>query len=113
MGESLAGLFVLETLLREPTLFDHYVAFDPSLWWDRGVLVDSARAGLAMPGTKRRTLFVAQSRDDRDDVTARLGALLRTARPVGLRWTHVSRPELTHATVFRAMKPTALVDALR
>jgi uncharacterized protein len=31
VGESLAGLFVVETLLRESTLFDHYVAFDPSL----------------------------------------------------------------------------------
>src|SRR3954462_8314230 len=42
VGESLAGLFIVETFLREPTTFDHYVAFDPSLWWNHGVLVDSA-----------------------------------------------------------------------
>ena len=33
VGESLAGLFVVETLLLELGLFDTYLAFDPSLWW--------------------------------------------------------------------------------
>jgi predicted alpha/beta superfamily hydrolase len=32
VGESLAGLFVVETFLLEPDLFDTYVAIDPSLW---------------------------------------------------------------------------------
>jgi uncharacterized protein len=31
VGESLAGLFVVETLILEPELFDTYIAFDPSL----------------------------------------------------------------------------------
>jgi predicted alpha/beta superfamily hydrolase len=47
VGESLAGLFIVETLLEAPAMFDHYVAFDPSLWWDRGALVDAAPARLA------------------------------------------------------------------
>src|ERR1043166_288613 len=34
-GESRPGLFVLETLLVEPDLFDHYVAVDPSGWWNQ------------------------------------------------------------------------------
>lgn len=34
MGESLAGLFVVDTLLNEPELFQDYVAISPSLWWD-------------------------------------------------------------------------------
>src|SRR5205823_5006607 len=38
VGESLAGLFVLETLALEPDLFDIYVAIDPSLWWNGGQL---------------------------------------------------------------------------
>ena len=31
VGESLAGLFVVETFFLEPDLFDSYIAFDPSL----------------------------------------------------------------------------------
>ena len=42
VGESLAGLFVLETLLQKPALFDTYTVFDPSLWWNKGYLVDGA-----------------------------------------------------------------------
>ncbi len=34
IGESLAGLFIVETFLLEPDLFDSYIAFDPSLWWN-------------------------------------------------------------------------------
>jgi hypothetical protein len=32
VGESLTGLFVVETFFTEPDLFDSYIAFDPSLW---------------------------------------------------------------------------------
>ncbi|MFO0944200.1 MAG: alpha/beta hydrolase-fold protein [Pirellulales bacterium] len=39
VGESLAGLFVVETCLLEPTLFDRYIAMDPSLWWNDHQLV--------------------------------------------------------------------------
>ncbi|WP_420155882.1 alpha/beta hydrolase [Siphonobacter sp.] len=39
IGESLAGLFVVETFLLTPDLFDHYIAFDPSLWWNNHYLV--------------------------------------------------------------------------
>jgi predicted alpha/beta superfamily hydrolase len=42
VGESLAGLFVVETLLLEPTMFDTYIAFDPSLWWNKGKLFADA-----------------------------------------------------------------------
>jgi len=42
VGESLAGLFVVETFLLEPSLFDTYIAFDPSLWWNNRKLVDGA-----------------------------------------------------------------------
>lgn len=34
IGESLAGMFVVETYLKEPGLFSAYGAISPSLWWD-------------------------------------------------------------------------------
>src|SRR6185503_3938979 len=42
VGESLAGLFIVETFLLEPDLFDTYIAFDPSLWWNNKKLVNGA-----------------------------------------------------------------------
>jgi predicted alpha/beta superfamily hydrolase len=124
IGESLAGLFVVETFLREPALFDRYIAFDPSLWWNRGALVDSARAlvvgsGSVSPGaarahrTHRRIVYFAASRDDIDDETARLAATLRAAAPRNVSWTYDARPDLTHPTIFRALAPAAITHVLR
>jgi hypothetical protein len=121
VGESLAGLFVLETLLADPSLFTHYVALDPSLWWNGGALVDSAGAALARgdaggrAGARppARTLYLASSKDDVDDRTGTFAAALRAARPRGLTWTYARRPDLTHATIFRGVEGAALANALR
>jgi len=122
IGESLAGLFIVEIFLREPTLFDHYIAFDPSLWWNHGALVDSAPALLAAASTSgvthrsarrmpSRTLYVAASRDDIDNQTGRLAAALTSGS--GFAWTYTSRPDLTHPTIFRALAAAALTTLLR
>ncbi|MBV9879060.1 MAG: alpha/beta hydrolase [Gemmatirosa sp.] len=113
VGESLAGLFVAETFLTTPTLFTHYVAFDPSIWWNHAALLDSAPSRLAAGVFAGRTLFLSSSRDDVDGYTARLAAALRAAAPRGLAWTFVPRPDLTHATIFHAAGPAALAGALR
>lgn len=115
IGESLAGLFIVETALRQPTLFDHYVAFDPSLWWNKGLLVDSASALLSAAPTSasRRTLYVAASQDDIDNQTTRLAGILRMRSPMWLSLTFEPRPDLTHATIFHALEITGLVNALR
>jgi predicted alpha/beta superfamily hydrolase len=115
VGESLAGLFVVETFLREPAMFDHYVAFDPSLWWNNASLVDSARAVMAAAPSNtmlHRTLYFAGSSDDIGNGAARLDSALRAAPPRGLAWTYAARPDLTHPTIFRALAPEALIAAL-
>lgn len=114
VGESLAGLFVVETFLVEPTLFAHYVALDPSVWWNAGALIDSASARLTALDAASRTLYLATSNvADIATGTARLAEQLRTTRPPGLAWRYESRPDLTHATIFRGVGPAALARALR
>jgi predicted alpha/beta superfamily hydrolase len=113
IGESLAGLFVVETLLEEPTLFTHYIALDPSLWWNAGMLVDSAAARIAAFDAAARTLYLASSREPSTAVgSARLDSLLRARPPSGLRWRYEPRPDLEHSTIFRALEGAALADAL-
>jgi predicted alpha/beta superfamily hydrolase len=112
VGESLAGLFVVETLLLEPSLFDHYVAFDPSLWWNGGALVDAAGRSLTRLGAARRTLYLTSSSQDIDAQTTRLAGVLRASAPRSLTWIHTPRPDLMHATIFRGEAPVALGFAL-
>ena len=113
IGESLAGLFVVETFLEEPKLFTHYIALDPSVWWNAGAMVDSASARLAAFVAAPRTLFLATSREPSSAVgSAQLADLLRASPPRLLRWTYEPRPDLTHANIFSSLEVRALVYAL-
>lgn len=95
VGESLAGLFVVETLLVEPELFDIYIAFDPSLWWNGGKLLD------AKPPAKK-TLYLATS-DEKELAAAaeRLAAALRKT----MRVQYEPMPQERHSTIYH---PAAL-----
>src|SRR5690606_28730687 len=65
IGESLAGLFVMETFFLSPEMFDHYMAFDPSLWWNNHYLVRTAKEHLAqMPSTEKRLWFAGSDTED-------------------------------------------------
>jgi predicted alpha/beta superfamily hydrolase len=101
VGESLAGLFVVETLALEPDLFDTYIAIDPSLWWNGGQL--AKRLSAHPPAAGRKTLYVAVSADGLPDVDAALKTSLGMAP--GLGFTYEAWPGETHATVYH---PAAL-----
>lgn len=104
VGESLAGLFVIETLLEEPDLFDTYIAFDPSLWWNAGALVERAaeRIGAA---AGRRLYFASSGDGDVDDLIRRFADVLAARAPSNLAWHFEPMPDETHATIYH---PAAL-----
>jgi uncharacterized protein len=103
VGESLAGLFVVETLVVEPDLFDTYIAFDPSLWWNGGALVVAARTRL--PTFAGRTLYLASSSEDIDARTKQLADVLAVHAPTTLTWHFEPMPEERHSTIYH---PAAL-----
>lgn len=106
VGESLAGLFVLETFFLEPDLFDSYIAVDPSLWWNGGELTARVGERLAAMGAGRTSVFVAASADSAE-LTAKLAAVFGAASgPDGLVFRHVPLEAETHATVYH---PAALL----
>jgi predicted alpha/beta superfamily hydrolase len=106
VGESLAGLFVVETFLLEPDLFDTYIAFDPSLWWNRQALVQGAGERLRARPKMEKTLYFASS-DEPGIVapTERLAEVLTKAAPPGLHWHYEKMPEEKHSTIYH---PAAL-----
>lgn len=106
VGESLAGLFVVETFFVEPELFDTYIAIDPSLWWNRESLVGCAAERLRARTRLDASLYLASS-DEKGiaDGTGRLAAILGRRAPPGLRWHYERMPEERHATIYH---PAAL-----
>ena len=106
VGESLAGLFVVETLLREPDLFDTYIAFDPSLWWDNAALVERAARMLRERPVAKKRLYLASSNEPAlVDLVGRFAAVLAKGVAPGLTWTYRPMPDETHATIYH---PAAL-----
>ena len=103
VGESLAGLFVIETLLREPDLFESYLAFDPSLWWNGEELVNKAASILREEPKLEKTLYFASSSNEK--LGEKLAEILRTEAPPGLHWHYEAMPEEKHSTIYH---PAAL-----
>ena len=110
IGESLAGLFVVETFLVEPTLFDGYIAADPSVWWNEQALVRSANERLAWWAAGKRALYVATADyQETQDAIATLATALRIQAPTGVTWVWEPMPNEHHSTIY----PTAALHGIR
>lgn len=112
MGESLAGLFVVDTLLAEPGLFADYIAISPSLWWDDRRALRQAAQPLSRSEATGRRLYLAIANEG-GTMADGVGMLKRAveALPAGrlaFRFSDRSATE-THSTIYHA----AALDALR
>ena len=58
IGHSLGGLFVVNTLLNHTHLFNAYIAIDPSLWWDKKLLVKQAKEKLSLINFEGISLYM-------------------------------------------------------
>lgn len=105
VGESLAGLFVVETFLLEPDLFDTYIAFDASLWWNDLKLIDGAAARLKKNLELKKTLYFASSSDDTAGITQRFADVLTKNAPKSVNWHYEKMPDEKHSTIYH---PAAL-----
>lgn len=104
IGESLAGLFIVETYLREPKLFGGYAAISPSLWWDKERLSFEAKRNVTPAQSQHRLyLTIANEGGEQQAATDRLLSALPSASSV----CHAPRPDLTHAIIYHAVSPTA------
>ena len=113
VGESLAGLFVIETMLLEPKLFDRYIAVSPSLWWNNQSLVRNAHEQLVDAIGHNMRLFMTSA--DEADIAphaAELARKLGEGAPSTLQWVYEPHPEEHHDTIFRATRTAAFRSAL-
>lgn len=114
VGESLAGLFVIETLFLEPDMFSGYVAFSPSLWWNDHELVRKAEERLGQWNERGGALyFTAADETDIVRYTDALQSILSKSPPPGLYTMYAPKPDEHHDTIFRAAKEEGLRTVLR
>lgn len=109
IGESLAGLFIVETFFLEPQMFDTYIALSPSLWWNHEELVRKAGERLKAGTELRKTLYLSSANEEEIvSATTRLADVLRAGAPAGLRWEYKPRPDLRHDNIYRTVAPQVL-----
>lgn len=106
IGESLAGLFVVETYMAEPGLFDGYGAIDPSLWWDKEALSKLAATKIGARQNDR-PLFIAIAKEQSEEPAA-VTRVVAAVRAEGGRLCFNPRSDLTHATIYQQLSPQAL-----
>jgi hypothetical protein len=106
IGESLAGLFVVETFLEQPQLFDHYIALDPSLWWNRAHVTTDLAERVAAHDYSGKQLWIATSSDPK---LVQLGkgfsANLAALKLADFKVVYQPMPDETHMSIYH---PAAL-----
>lgn len=103
LGESVAGLFIVNTWLDEPSLFTNYAAINPSLWWNQ--IANGQRAAETVKdGIERGRIYLTYSNEG--PMTA--AATMMVARAAAEGGCLVPRPDLTHATTYQQVMPQAL-----
>lgn len=111
---SLGGLFVLDTFLERPEMFDDYIALTPSIWWDGGRIADEAAAKLASHGPSDRRIYFAMGDEGVGNRTgewlATLVKAFETSAPQGLKWAFVDR---SGSEEHRTMALISWLDAMR
>lgn len=102
IGESLAGLLITEIFLKSPSMFDHYIAISPSVWWDEGALGKSAEMDLGNLDRRERSVYFALANEGPQTTKAmkRIVSALEDKKAPGLRWTYSDRPDLEHSTIY-------------
>ncbi len=108
VGHSLGGITAIQALYTMPTVFNAYVAIDPSLWWDKAMLLTQAKQRVLAGRWEQRALYVAQANtmnaDDtlpnqHYDAIARFNAVMGAYNQSGLRYGFQRYDHDTHSSV--------------
>lgn len=101
IGESLAGLFTTEVLLKRPHLFDDYIIISPSLWWGDRLLLTDAESLLHKNLSKKVNVYLGVPSKEEDikmyNESVLLQQQLKSNKNINLIFDYM--PEELHSTV--------------
>lgn len=112
IGESAAGIFVIESFLLDNDMFDYYIAMDPALWYNEQYLVKNFESLTKENYEQKKKLWFAGS--DAVDISTHTRELNKKLEDLnlGLIWKYSEEPNEQHNTIFRATKEKALIWTL-
>ncbi|WMQ64425.1 alpha/beta hydrolase [Imtechella halotolerans] len=112
IGESAAGLFVVETFMLHPEIFDYYIAMDPALWFNEQYLVKNFESlSRGQNYQAKKFWFAGSSAEDISKHTRELESKLKNSQ-FKFNWKYEDEPQEEHHTIFRNTKEKAFIWAL-
>lgn len=111
-GHSFAGLFVLHTLFNHPESFQTYIAADPSLWWQQGLILDAETPYQQRSEHPHAQVLIQRSSSRRkndslaDDATRNLAGRLSRLPELEVQYHEYFKH--THGSLLAASIPAAL-----
>ena len=88
VGHSFGGLFAIQALIKKPTLFNGYIAADPSLYWNNQAVIAEAESFFSHTSPLQADFYMTAT-DLSDKVPSeisRLNAAFAKSAPSGFRW---------------------------
>ena len=110
-GNSRGGLFVVDAMSRDPSLFDAYLANSPALWREDRRALAGLRDFLRVSPAPRACLYLSIGADENARMLGAFHAataVLRTDARSGLRWHAVETPGAEHGDNAERATPRAL-----
>lgn len=101
VGHSFGGLFVVDTLLTRPELFNSYIAISPSMQWNGQRLVGQAETFFSQPRALNTTLYMTLGNEGGATLAGvrKLVAVLGEKAPAGLTWDFERMPAESHGSI--------------
>jgi predicted alpha/beta superfamily hydrolase len=101
VGHSLGGLFSIYTLVKQPGLFNGFIAISPSLWWDEEVLVGEAETALKNNPDMKGDLYMTIGNEKGKMLGAalKLSGVLEENATKNLRWHFEQMEQETHGSI--------------
>lgn len=99
-GHSLSAMFAIYAMVKEPGLFNSYIAVDPSIWWDNDYVAKIAADKLPGFTSQNTTLFIAGREGALSDMkTDTMETVLKNTAPQNLHWKVQIYTAETHSSV--------------
>lgn len=101
VGHSFGGLFAVHALVKQPDVFNSYLAISPSLWWNEQALVEEVKTFLKNNPDLMGDLYMTVGNEGGTMLGAalKLSGVLEEEAPKSFRWHFEPMEQETHSSI--------------
>ncbi|MRT16569.1 hypothetical protein F3C99_06325 [Vitellibacter sp. q18] len=110
-GHSVGGIFVINTAITHPDLFDNYIAISPALWWAKNAMEDVMKKTWGQTKSTTANVYVSLANEEGMGVTEFLKKVPENIREQNIKFQHF--PNEIHNSVGLATYKWALDDIFK